>query len=351
MKFVPTFSSRHLLYVKDCITDRGADPNIIFDTIGLDLNNELDQNKPIPVATFARLLDVAAHHLGDNYFGMRVGQDFHYASSGLMILATISAPSLEAGLKTLVRYDRHFDSCIDLALTINAENFELSLSLIDPFHTVYTQLNEYLMTLILQLLRAATRKDIRAEAVYFQHTLGKETKPLMDFFTSPLHFGFDCNKFVFDNALLKEKFITTHQQLYDILTKAIQNYASTHRSGDHELVDIVCREIIKQTAKEAPDIETVASGLSMSVRSLRRHLSEEGSSFQEIKKLACENQAKYLLAQTTMSQAEIAHELGYSEVSAFSRAFRSWTGETPQAYRDKHGDVTAPPNGPQGRLD
>ena len=74
----------------------------------------------------------------------------------------------------------------------------------------------------------------------------------------------------------------------------------------------------------------------VSPRTLRRRLSEEGYSFQEAKNLAREKRAKYYLSQTKMPLSEIAFELGFSELSAFSRAFRSWVGETPQSYRENY---------------
>jgi AraC-like DNA-binding protein len=69
---------------------------------------------------------------------------------------------------------------------------------------------------------------------------------------------------------------------------------------------------------------------------LRRRLADEGYSFQEAKNLARRKRAQYLLSQTRMPLSEIAFELGYSELSAFSRAFRGWVGVTPQNYRENY---------------
>ena len=82
-------------------------------------------------------------------------------------------------------------------------------------------------------------------------------------------------------------------------------------------------------------MDTIAASMALSPRTLRRRLSEEGYSFQQVKNMARERRAKYYLSSTRLTLSEIAFELGYSELSAFSRAFRSRAGETPQAYRDK----------------
>ena len=106
--------------------------------------------------------------------------------------------------------------------------------------------------------------------------------------------------------------------------------------GEHknEFVSTVCRQIMLEDSLQNADSDTIAGRLSISPRTLRRRLADEGYTFQEAKSLARERRAKYLLANSSASLTEIAYELGYSELSAFSRAFRAWVGETPQAYRE-----------------
>ena len=106
-------------------------------------------------------------------------------------------------------------------------------------------------------------------------------------------------------------------------------------SGD--FTEIVSRELMRLTLREIPSVDTIASNLSISSRTLRRKVLEEGFTFQKVKQLALERRSKYLLEETSLGLAEIAYELGYSEVSGFSRAFRSWTGETPQSFRARAG--------------
>ncbi len=77
----------------------------------------------------------------------------------------------------------------------------------------------------------------------------------------------------------------------------------------------------------------MARQLHMSPQTLRRHLSEEGSSFQELKDHLRRDLAIYHLGRSDLSIQDIAEQLGFSEPSAFHRAFKKWTGLTPGAYR------------------
>jgi AraC-like DNA-binding protein len=77
----------------------------------------------------------------------------------------------------------------------------------------------------------------------------------------------------------------------------------------------------------------VAHRLHSSPQTLRRHLREEGSSFQELKDHLRRDLAIYHLGRDELSIQAITEQLGFSEPSAFHRAFKKWTGLTPGAYR------------------
>ena len=80
-------------------------------------------------------------------------------------------------------------------------------------------------------------------------------------------------------------------------------------------------------------MESVASQLHISPQTLRRHLREEGSSFQLLKDQLRRDLAIYHLGRHDLPLQDIAEQLGFSEPSAFHRAFKKWTGLTPGAYR------------------
>jgi AraC-like DNA-binding protein len=81
------------------------------------------------------------------------------------------------------------------------------------------------------------------------------------------------------------------------------------------------------------DFDSLASRWGMTRRTLRRRLSAEGKSFSELLEEACCSIAQEQLRDPQGSIKEIAERLGYSEASAFFRAFKRWTGQTPTAYR------------------
>lgn len=85
--------------------------------------------------------------------------------------------------------------------------------------------------------------------------------------------------------------------------------------------------------KPLPNAGAIAAKLNLSVSSLRRHLSLEGTSFQVLKDECRYTAALRYLGSTELSLNEIARLLGFDEISAFFRAFKRWSGTTPAAYR------------------
>ena len=84
---------------------------------------------------------------------------------------------------------------------------------------------------------------------------------------------------------------------------------------------------------ELPELDTIARELNTAPATLRRRLKTEGQSYQTIKDDLRRDLAISYLSATQMSVAEVAHELGFLDTSAFHRAFRKWTHSSPGAYR------------------
>jgi AraC-like DNA-binding protein len=97
----------------------------------------------------------------------------------------------------------------------------------------------------------------------------------------------------------------------------------------------VRRALAARLPRAETEIETIARDLRMSTRTLQRRLSSAGVSYQELLDLARRENAEKCMANSSLSISEIAYLVGYSEPAAFHRAFRRWTGVTPQAFRQR----------------
>lgn len=332
MEILPSMSPRHAVYIQDYVIRCGGDPEAVFCAAGWPMPEDNDQ-LPIPVSTLSRMFEEASTQLKDPDFGIHTAEFFPYESSGLLTLAMLSANNVEEAIRVLSRYGKHIDSGFTVEPIPGDDQLIIEFEILDLMNAVHTQLQEYLVALFLQIIRTGTKKAINPVEVSFALDPSRERASVKRFFACPVSYG-TVNRLRFEGAVLAEKFVTAHHLLFDMLTRALQSFFRSDPE-DQDLMTLVSREIIKHTSNESLRLETVAEELSMSPRTLRRKLAEEGHSFQDAKKVIRRNRAEYFLASTSMSVAEIAYELGYSEISAFSRAFRNWTGESPQTYRQR----------------
>ena len=103
----------------------------------------------------------------------------------------------------------------------------------------------------------------------------------------------------------------------------------------------VCKAIVRRGAAEAVTADDVATQLSISAQHLRRLLRDEGTSFRHIKEAILRDEAIAALVHGRETIEELSQDrLGFSEPSAFRRAFHRWTGSAPGSYRAAPGGRT-----------
>ena len=113
MDFEPTLSPRFVAYVRDYLMDHGIAPDPVFLESGIPSREGEDYDAPIPIEQVAKLFELAAKYTDNTCMGLNMGQQYHYESSSLLILAVLAAPSVDEGIKCLNRYDQYVDTGIE----------------------------------------------------------------------------------------------------------------------------------------------------------------------------------------------------------------------------------------------
>lgn len=151
------------------------------------------------------------------------------------------------------------------------------------------------------------------------------------FLANPVHFDADCCELVFSATLMDRRITQTEQSLRHylrhpvlmMLTQDFQRNSWTARVRDQ----------VRRSLHEMPELGVVAESLDIHPQTLRRRLSAEGTTFKDIKNQLRRDTALHYLGKQGLSIEEIACRAGFSESSAFIRAFKGWTGVTPYTYR------------------
>jgi len=151
------------------------------------------------------------------------------------------------------------------------------------------------------------------------------------FMGNPVAFSRDHSELEFSAALLERRVTQTERTLRHFLRHPVL-IMLTETYGQSSWTARV-REAVHHNLVNMPELGDVAGMLEIHPQTLRRRLSAEGTTFKEIKSQVRRDTALYYLGKQGLSIEEIAHRAGFSESSAFIRAFKGWTGVTPYTYR------------------
>jgi len=195
--------------------------------------------------------------------------------------------------------------------------------------------NETTIASILSISREVSTEIIQPVGVYFKHPAPDSTQAHEFYFQCPVHFGATR-----DALFIRNENLQAPNKLAD---KGISRFFESHldtevsRLEDDASFDQRILGYLRQNLSEGiPLLSDVANHFGMSGRTLQRRLSDLGYSYQTIVDESRRRLAEDLLRNTEYALIEIAYMTGFSEQSAFTRAFKRWLGQTPLHFRTQH---------------
>jgi AraC-like DNA-binding protein len=189
---------------------------------------------------------------------------------------------------------------------------------------------------IVRLTRAFHGPTVVPRRVTFEHERPRHHQELARFFGANCRFGQATTSVDFDREIADRPQLHQHPELSHLLRTEAQRRLDRISAGAGPAVRV--REYLQATPpSRIPDISTAARELGMSERSLRRHLTADGTSYREAVRLALEASAGHMLRDPARTIKETSVALGFADTAAFHRAFKRWTGMTPGEYRRSRG--------------
>ena len=315
---------------------RGRPSSLILREVGLDLEKVQNPEARIPFARHVALFEAAAEHLGDPHFGLHFGSSVDPLDAGLIGYVAANSATLGDAFGNLTKYLRVFSEGAHVDLQ-NADGFAvLAFDVIDPDVRRRVQIQEFGMALIMNFGRFVTGRHLIPEWIEFSHNRSDQVDDFERYFGAPVHFGRDRNALVLKNALMKLRCRAADERLLRIL----KDYCAEILRQRPERVDLK-RDIEHLVARLLPSgsvtTKSVAKELGLSERTMARRLADAGTSFRQIIEEVRRELAKRYMVEPDVRPSQIARLLGYSEPSAFTHAFRRWTGRSPSQFRGTAG--------------
>ncbi|WP_439861466.1 AraC family transcriptional regulator [Pseudomonas sp. MBLB4136] len=278
---------------------------------------------------FARLMQLLWERLDDEYLGLARLRS-RRGTFAMMCHAIIHCRTLDKALSRGALFYGLFPEAPRIRLEREGDWARLSVddaSLWDPDHFLL----ESLLVIWHRLGSWLIGQRIRLEQARFAYAAPAHAGEYALLFPGPRRFDADANCLLFHARYLTMPLLQDERTLKHFLERSPADLLARPDGGDSLTGQI--RRLLGRDCRHWPDLDGIARQLHLSPPTLRRHLREEGSSFQELKdQLRCDL-AIYQLGRDELSIQAIAEQLGFSEPSAFHRAFKKWTGLTPGAYR------------------
>ncbi|MAK61421.1 MAG: AraC family transcriptional regulator [Ponticaulis sp.] len=315
------------------VANADAARNALLQSVGLDPAAAIDPKLMVPDTDYYALCErLADHYPGQTDLTMRVGGSMTCDDYRAFGLAWKSAPTLRASYDRAERYGRMLTSVSTYELkTGPSANYFIHHRAGTPSRGMGIS-NEQTLAAIVAISREVCAGPFAIRAVHFKHERPEAEAAHQAYFDCPIMYGASMDALEFTAEVLD-----LPNRLGD---EALSRFFETHleqelASLEHDigLEHRVRIQISHSLSGGIPTLHDIALALGLSARSLQRRLSEKGLSFQTLIDASRRELAMRLLQTTEYSLAEIAFLTGFSEQSAFTRAFKRWAGQTPRNYR------------------
>ncbi|OTG69428.1 AraC family transcriptional regulator [Acinetobacter sp. ANC 4470] len=202
-----------------------------------------------------------------------------------------------------------------------------------PFHLTTQVTNEIAIALMMQFLHLFIEfDDIYVHEVHFTHPAPKNIALYEQYFHCKVRFSQATAQIILPIQELAKPFRQGDQTLQQLLMQQAQALLDKLPHST-QLDQRIQQAILTGLQKNLYQIDPIAKQLRMSVRQLQRHLQQQGTTYQQRMQEVRHLLAEQYLKDPHLGLQEIALLLSYSEQSAFQRAFKQWTGSTPQQWR------------------
>ncbi|MET2828515.1 AraC family transcriptional regulator [Mesorhizobium shangrilense] len=286
-------------------------------------------SQPISAEQYGALWHAVAETMDDEFFG-EGARPMRSGSFALLCHALLSTKTLEHALRRGLRFLRVVLDDPHGQLIVRNGLAEVILEDASPLRSAFAYRTFWIIVHGVNCWLVGRRLPIRW--VDFKCSAPPDGTDYRLFFGAPVRFDQRESRLVFDADFLTLPVIRDNSALREFLRQAPANILVRYRHD--EGLSAAVRGRLHMTVPSAwPSFETLAAGMRMQAPTLRRRLQSEGQTYRSIKDEMRRALAMEALLGGSRSVADLSADIGFSEPSAFHRAFHKWTGKSPASFR------------------
>jgi len=279
-------------------------------------------------------------HLLDDESAGAAMKKLHVGSFKMLCHACSDCKTLRSVIHRAITFFRLLSDEYQFALEVKGEEAIFSLHHRREAEHGKTRVNNdyFILCLAIVFIRWfawLTDQPLKLERVSFEFPPFAAREDFEAIFQTQVDFEQTANRLVFASSLLGQAVVAEQEKLPSLLLNAPHCFLSHYQQQNSTAEQV--RKILTQSENfSGMKLAELAARLHFSPATLTRKLKAENTSFMDIKDRTRKHKALTLLRSTEQPITSISYELGFSEASAFTRAFKKWTGENPQEYRNSY---------------
>jgi AraC-like DNA-binding protein len=323
---------RLVLALAAAASEVGVPAELLISRIGLSAAALADDEVFVDLEAYLGLWEHVMRTLRDPGFPVAYARGIKLESFGLPGFAALTSPDGLTAAQRMARYQRLTSDSGRLTIDVRDEVVRLRWERPGPLTLGMRVANEAVLAEAMAMVRQVGGEQVIAAAVRFRHPAPADTSAHRRFFGVSPRFGEPEDALDVPRTLLARRMPLANP---DLATHFVTQAEARMRSAGEGIAARVERAALAELPSGAPSMRRIARSLELSERQLRRELASAGLGFRSLVEDLRRDRAAALLGQEHATVVDTAFVLGFSEVSAFSRAFKRWFGLPPAEYRQR----------------
>lgn len=294
-----------------------------------------DPEARMPLVQFYALLEHAAALVGDEeLFGVEYSLNLDPKALDILGFLALTSSTLGVAFERMFRYQSLLYDGEHGSYTRAGDQVILTMQSWGPPRLAHRLWTQAAVIDIVVNGRKLVGHDFRVDAVDFRHRAPstEAAARLEQLLGAPIRYEAPANSLRVPAAVLELPMPSADPAMFAFFDREAERRAAAHVGPTTTTADTLRPMLAAALPEGVPELGDLAERLHLSTRTLQRRLSDEGTSLRKlVDQVRHEGALRHLGA--GLSIAEVSYVLGFSEPSAFHRAFKRWTGQTPKQWR------------------
>jgi AraC-like DNA-binding protein len=327
-----TASTHVVRLVRDAALAAGVPDPLLTGLPGADDASLSAHHHRVPLATLVRIWDLLAHTLPPGAAGLHVADAAPLGALPAWDYLLVNGATLADALTASLPYHQVVTAAEEVLSVEDDGALTVGYQTLSDDSRTSAAVHEYVLAYYLRRAREATRRDLVPEAVRFRHPAPPRHGALVRAFGTAVEFGASANTITFRAEDARAPLPEGDPRLGSLLRDHAAHLLATARPLP-DWHDLFRAALDAELDAGAPALDAVASRLAMSTRTLQRRLAEHGTTWRHEVDLARYARARSLLADDRLTVDAVAGRLGFTDDRALRKAFRRWSGHSPEHER------------------